>query len=353
MTHTHRRTHRRKSWIAFPAGLALGAAAMGAVGLDTPSETLTGTTKDTAIVAAAAPAADPVPLAQPLFQAAKDLRDGTKLAAWRMNGDVKEFTLTVAPLAWETKPGVLKQAMAVNGTIPAPVIRVNEGDKLRLIVKNKMKEDTAIHWHGMDLPNEMDGVPGITQKPIAPGKSHTYEYTAISTGTHWYHSHMHGAQEGRGVYGAFEVIPAVGDIAADRDYRIVVGDGPLGFVFNGKSFPATKRLAGRVGERIRIRLIGAGPDLIHSIHLHLGNFQIVAQDGRRLPAPVEADTVLIGVGQTYDLIWVPTRTGVWMIHCHIFAHSETKRDGMTGMVSLFDIAPATAAVTVPQIPRTG
>jgi manganese oxidase len=203
----------------------------------------------------------------------------------------------------------------------------------------------------MDLPNEMDGVPGITQKAIPPGKSFTYEFTAISTGTHWYHSHMHGDQEGRGVYGAFEVIPTVGDIASDRDYRIIVGDGPLGFVFNGKSFPGTTRLAGRVGERIRIRLIGAGPDFIHSIHLHLGYFQIVAQDGRRLPAPIEADTLVVGVGQTFDLVWVPTRVGAWMFHCHIFGHSETKQ-GMTGMVTLFDIAPATA-VTAPQIPRTG
>ncbi|WP_245541674.1 multicopper oxidase family protein [Sporichthya polymorpha] len=281
-------------------------------------------------------------------QEPKDLGDGTTLAAWRLVDGVKVFDLVLAPKKHETEPGRVKDGLSVNGTIPAPTIRVNQGDKLRFNVVNKMAEGTSIHWHGMDLPNEQDGVPGVTQKTIPPQGNFAYEWTAISTGTHWYHSHMHGDQEGRGVFGLLDVVPLVGDIASDRDYTMIFSDGALGFVINGKSFPATTRMAARVGERVRIRLIGAGPEMIHSIHLHLGFFEVVAQDGNRLPQPYKADTLLLGIGQTFDLVWVPTREGAWMMHCHIFSHSETKA-GMTGMATLFDVAPANP-VTAPRIP---
>jgi FtsP/CotA-like multicopper oxidase with cupredoxin domain len=282
----------------------------------------------------------------------KNLGDGTKLAAWRVINNVKVFDLHISQIDdYQATTGVKRKAMAINGIVPAPTIRINQGERVRFIVHNDLPEATSIHWHGMDLPNDQDGVPGITQKEIAPGTTFTYEWTAISAGTHWYHSHMHGDQEGRGVYGALEVVPITDDIAADRDYTLIFADGPLGFVLNGKGFPSTIRMPARVGDRVHIRLIGAGPDLIHSIHLHSGYFQVVAQDGRRLPAPYEADTIVLGVGQTFDLIWIPTRVGHWMIHCHIFQHSETKR-GMTGMVTFFDVYPADGAVA-PAIPHTG
>lgn len=296
------------------------------------------------ITAGGAPARSaqaPLPGVGKQSQEEVDLQDGTTLAPWTMQDGVKVFELTAAPLAWQTKPGApTVTAMAINGQVPAPTIRINEGDRVRFVVKNEMPEDTAIHWHGMDLPNDQDGVPHLTQDPIAPGETFTYEWDAISTGTHWYHSHMHGDQEGRGLYGSLEVVPKVGDIPSDRDYRIITGDGALGFVFNGKSFPATRVLKAKVGERVRIRLIGSGPDLIHSIHLHSGFFELVAQDGHPLPVPQRMDTLNLGVGQTYDLIWTPTRPGKWMIHCHIFSHSET-RHGMTGMVSIVNVDPAT------------
>ncbi len=291
------------------------------------------------------------PVAPQTSQEAIDLGDGTTLAAWELVGDQKVFNLTLAPKKHTTTKGFVKDGLSVNGSIPAPTIRVNQGDRLKIIVNNKMREGSAIHWHGMDLPNEQDGVPGITQKTIRPGAQHIYEYTAISTGTHWYHSHMGGDQEGRGVFGAFIVVPAVNDIPSDRDYTLIFSDGALGFVINGKSFPSTTRLAARVGERVRIRLIGAGPEMIHSIHLHLGFFEVVAQDGNRLPMPFKADTQLLGIGQTFDIIWVPTRPGPWMLHCHIFSHSETSA-GMTGMVTLVDVAEANP-VTVPHVPGVG
>ena len=294
------------------------------------------------------PAAPPAPQTS---QEAVDLGDGTTLAPWKLVGDQKVFELTLAPKKQRTAEGLIKDGLAVNGSIPAPTIRVNQGDKLKIIVTNKMKEGTSIHWHGMDLPNSQDGVPGITQPVVHPGKQFVYEWTAISTGTHWYHSHMHGDQEGRGVFGGLYVVPPAGDIASDRDYTMIFSDGALGFVINGKAFPETTRLPARVGERVRIRIIGAGPEFIHSIHLHLGFFEVVAQDGNRLPMPYKADTVVLGVGQTYDLLWVPTRTGAWMIHCHIFSHSETAA-GMTGMATLIDVAEANP-VTAPFVPGLG
>jgi FtsP/CotA-like multicopper oxidase with cupredoxin domain len=297
------------------------------------------------------PAAAPV--APQTSQEAVDLGDGTTLAPWNLVDGQKVFELTLAPKKQATTdgPAFLKDALSVNGSIPAPTIKVNQGDKLKIIVNNQMKEGSSIHWHGMDLPNEQDGVPGITQRTIRPGAQHIYEWTAISTGTHWYHSHMGGDQEGRGVFGALIIVPAVDDIPSDRDYTLIFSDGPLGFVINGKSFPSTTRLAARVGERVRIRLIGAGPEMIHSVHLHLGYFEVVAQDGNRLPQPFKADTQLLGIGQTFDLIWVPTRTGAWMLHCHIFSHSETSA-GMTGMVTLIDVAEANP-VTAPHVPGVG
>jgi FtsP/CotA-like multicopper oxidase with cupredoxin domain len=280
--------------------------------------------------------------------AGADLGDGTRLASYEVVDGVKVFHLRAAPMQWETKPGVVKQAYAFNGSVPGPVIRVTEGDKLRIIVRNDLPEGTSVHWHGMDLPNDQDGVPDLTQPMIDPGQTYTYEWTAVSTGTHWYHSHMGGDQEGKGLYGALEVIPRLGgDFSANRDYRIMIGDGPLGFVFNGKSFPATAPLVARVGERVHIRLIGTGPEMIHPIHLHSGYFTEVAQDGRRLAVPQQMDTINVGVGQTYDLIWVPTRPGKWMIHCHIFSHSETA-EGMSGLVSVFHVEPA--VVGLPALP---
>jgi FtsP/CotA-like multicopper oxidase with cupredoxin domain len=297
------------------------------------------------------PAAElpPRPIVGPLTQAARDLGDGTRLAAWHVVDNVKVFDLDIEETTIAAAPGVIKKAISINGSVPGPTIRVNQGERVRFIVHNGLtSQGTSIHWHGMDLPNDQDGVPDITQREIPPGGSFTYEWTAISAGTHWYHSHMDGNQEGKGLYGALEVVPAAHDLAADRDYTMIFADGPLGFVINGRSFPGTTRMPAKVGDRVRIRLISAGPNLIHSIHLHSGFFTVMAQDGHPLPVPYQADTLVLGVAQTYDLIWVPTRVGAWMIHCHIFQHSET-RDGMIGMVTFFDVYPADG-VAAPAVP---
>lgn len=295
----------------------------------------------------AAPLADsPAAAAAPLVDGpvgAVDLGDGTSTAPYEVVQGVKVFQLRMAPVRWEVSSGVVKEAWAFNGAVPGPTLRFNEGDRVRFIVKNDLPEMTGVHWHGMELPNDQDGVPHVTQDPIMPGETFTYEWTAVSTGTHWYHAHMGGLQVGKGLYGALEIVPKQGDIQSDRDYRAIINDGFLGFVLNGKSFPATRPLKAKVGERVRIRIIGSGPEMIHPVHLHGGHFELLAQDGHMLPFPVKMDTLNTGVGQTYDIVFVPPKPGKWLLHCHIFSHSEATH-GMQGMVTYLDVAPGDLAL---------
>jgi plastocyanin/heme/copper-type cytochrome/quinol oxidase subunit 2 len=279
------------------------------------------------------------------------LGDGTYLAPSETSADgSKVFRLTMAPTTIETEPGVTKQAYAFNGIVPGPTLRVNEGDKVRIIVDNNLPFATAAHWHGMILPNDQDGVPGITQPAIEPGQRHTYEFTAVATGTHWYHSHSSGRHIGKGLYGALEVVPKLGDFRADRDYTIMIGDTDLGFVFNGKSFPATTPLLTKVGETVRLRVINTG-DQAHAFHVHGVPFDVVAQDGNRIAVPSKQDTLTIVPGQTFDLLVKQEHPGKWLVHCHMFAHSHVASDtmhhgssGMTGMVTYLDVAPKGAAL---------
>ncbi|MDB5065602.1 MAG: hypothetical protein JWM18_2036 [Chloroflexi bacterium] len=297
---------------------------------------------------AAAPAAGPQTAAQPAYSPTElpqgvsgpgTLGDGTRLAPYTTDKDgVKEFHLRMAPITWTTTPGNTQTAYAFNGTIPGPVIRVNEGDKLRMIVTNELPVPTSVHWHGMILPNEMDGVPGITQPLISPGTAYTYAWTAVATGTHWYHTHTSGKDEGLGLYGSLEIVPRTGDIPADHDYRVMIGDTYLGFVLNGKGFPYTYPLKAKVGERVHIRLIDTG-DQVHPIHLHGFPFQLVARDGIRLAVPEWMDTTLIGTGQTLDIVWTPMSPGNWLMHCHIFSHAHDD-NGMMGLVTVLEVAPS-------------
>jgi hypothetical protein len=200
----------------------------------------------------------------------------------------------------------------------------------------------------MILPNDQDGVPGLTQGSIAPGQTYTYEFTALAAGTHWYHTHMGGRQIGRGLYGALEIVPRLGDIRADRDYHLFVGDTDLGFTFNGRTFPSTIPLAAKVGERIHLRLFDTG-DQVHPIHLHGFPFQVLAQDGIPITYPQKMDTLLISPGQTFDLLIIPQTPGRWLLHCHIFSHSEVD-DGMTGLVTTLDVTDGPAPPALPNLP---
>jgi plastocyanin len=288
---------------------------------------------------------DPAPGDDP--EPGVDLGDGTQLAAYEVVNGAKEFHLTMSETTIETSPGVTKQAYAFNGIVPGPIIRVDEGDKVRIVVDNQLPFPTSTHWHGMILPNDQDGVGGITQPHIEPGQTYTYEWTAVATGTHWYHSHSSGRHIGKGLYGPLEVVPSSGDFDSDRDYRLMLGDTDLGFTINGRSFPSTPQLDARVGETVRLRVINTG-DQVHAFHLHGVPFSVVAQDGIKRNEPESMDTLTVSPGQTYDLIFKPAYEGKWVVHCHMFIHSHMTGDthpegesGMNGMTTIVNVGPAT------------
>ena len=174
---------------------------------------------------------------------AKTEGKGNQLMEPKMEGRVKVYDLTAEELQWEVEAGRKVKAWAYNGQVPGPQIRVREGDRVRINLTNKLPESTSIHFHGLELPNDQDGVPFITQPPVKPGESYTYEFTVPNAGSHMYHSHHNAAiQVGQGLLGAFVVEPKrpLAAHKAEVDYVMVLNDGYHGYTLNGKSFPATE-----------------------------------------------------------------------------------------------------------------
>lgn len=254
---------------------------------------------------------------------------------------VKVFELTATELQWETSPGVFVNAMAFNGTVPGPEIRVARGDKVRIILHNDMSQPTVLHFHGLTVPNDMDGVPFITQDPILPGGFFVYEFDVVDPpGMYVYHSHFNSTEQvGKGLYGAFFVQPKADDWGSLYGTNIAVehtmflGDGPTGFVLNGKEFPATQPIVATLGDNVLIHLSNDGSQ-IHPMHLHGYHFQVVAEDGFVLdPANrYMADTLAVAPGQRFDILVEAEYPGVWAYHCHILPHVEGPH-GMYGMVT--------------------
>lgn len=253
---------------------------------------------------------------------------------YTMDGDTKVFKITCTEGPWETEPGVTQNAMMYNGRVPGEYIRVTEGDKVRVLVTNKMTQSTGVHFHGVHTPNTMDGVPYVTQPPIRPGETFTYEFVAKNAGSHMYHSHHNAAEQvTRGQMAGFIIDPrdTTNEPRVDADYIMVLNDAAIGFTINGKSFPATQPIIAKKGDRIRVRYMNEGL-MIHPMHLH-GMYQLViAKDGARLPAPYLADTLNIAPGERYDVIVDCQEPGVWAYHCHILTHAESAH-GMFGMVT--------------------
>jgi FtsP/CotA-like multicopper oxidase with cupredoxin domain len=257
-----------------------------------------------------------------------------------LSGGVKEFDLTVSRVKWETTPGTVVDAMAFNGQVPGPLITVHPGDRVRFFVQNQMDQPFALHFHGLTLPNAMDGVPFVTQDPIMPGQSWTYHFTVKDPpGMYVYHSHFNSAEQvGSGLYGPLIVAPKNGWRSVygenpDVESSLFLGDGQLGYNLNGKGFPATQPIIAKRGDWVLIHMANDG-ELLHPMHLHGMHFEVVGEDGFPLSPSNRymADTLVIAPGSRFDILVHATNPGVWAFHCHILNHVEGP-EGMFGMVT--------------------
>jgi len=280
----------------------------------------------------------------------------------RIEGGVKIFELTSSLIRWTILPGVAVEAYAYNGQIPGPRLHIRQGDRVRIDLINKMPEDTTIHWHGLILPNAMDGPAEITQPPVKPGGRITYEFTATQHGTYFYHPHAKPDRtQALGLYGALIIDPAntADEIKADHEYVIQLqewlrregltypampmdGMQPNFFTINGKAYPSTETIPMKLGETLKVRFIGTNNGFIHPMHIHGGPFEVVARDGETIATSARflADTLNVGPGQRYDVIWKARERGKWLIHCHIPHHTSNNNEehkGGGGLMVVIDV----------------
>lgn len=268
---------------------------------------------------------------------------GNQPAKYVMDKDgAKHFTLTAQQVMWQPVKGYKVLAWTLDGTVPGPMIQATAGDHVRVTIVNHLPEATAIHWHGLEVPTDNDGVPPIGMKPIEPGQSYTYDFTLQDqdAGTHWYHSHYDDIKQvGGGMYGAFIIAPRPGSpqyqpmMQAERanvDQTMFIGMLGGYYVINGKSFPDTPPLVVKHGQTVHLRMIGADTSMIHPMHLHGHSFQVVASDGHLLPAPYTKDTLSVAPGETYDVTFYAWAApgSIYPLHCHILSH--LMNPGQTG-----------------------
>ena len=233
---------------------------------------------------------------------------------WQVSGRVKEFHLTAAPVRTEFLTGRPVDAWGFNGSMPGPTIEITQGDRVRIFVKNELPEPFSMHWHGLEVPIDMDGTPGISQEAIPPGGSFTYEFTIDQHGTFFYHSHM-----------------AMQELLPNNTIPNTMAMEFNWLTINGKSGPATTPLVVRRGERVRIRNVNLSMDH-HPLHLHGNTFHVTGTEAGRIPqsAWVPGNTVLVGVAQARDIEFVASREGDWMLHCHLPHHMVNNMVVMAG-----------------------
>jgi FtsP/CotA-like multicopper oxidase with cupredoxin domain len=256
-------------------------------------------------------------------------------------GNVKVGHLTAGPIDHEFMPGLRADCWGYNGRTPGPTIEVTEGDHVRFYVTNRLPEATTVHWHGILLPNGMDGVAGLTQRRIEPGETFKYEFTFNRAGTYMYHPHFDEmTQMAMGMVGMIVVHPRTPHgPRVDRDFvlmthewKIRVGThkpdptAMLDFnvlTFNSRTFPGTEALVVGKGERVRIRFGNLSAMDHHPIHLHGHYFKIVATDGGEIPASAQwpENTVLIHTGSTRTIEFIADAPGDWAMHCHMTHHT--------------------------------
>ncbi len=277
-----------------------------------------------------------------LFPAKTEGKGGELMEPTTIDADgTKVYDVTVSEVDWEIEPGKFVKAMAYNGVVPGPQIHLEVGDKFRMNVLNELDEGTSVHFHGIRVPWNMDGVEPFTQHVIEPGGTFTYEFEALEPAVGIYHSHTNGqTQIPNGLFGAFTIgeMP-IPEYLEDKGYteiaktvNMVLNDaGTIGLSLNGKSFPATEPYTLRLGEVMMVHYYNEGL-MAHPMHMHQPMGWIIAKDGVPLAVPIPSDTVNVAPGERYTVLYKATDVGVWAWHCHILNHAESN-DGMFGMVT--------------------
>ncbi len=261
---------------------------------------------------------------------------------WRMNAGVKEFHLVAEPVVREVAPGFFVNMWGYNGQSPGPTIEVVEGDQVRIFVTNRLPEATTIHWHGQRLPNGMDGVGGLNQPHIPPGKTFVYEFTARRPGTFMYHPHSDEmVQMAMGMMGLWITHPKgrhplIADV--QRDYAFLLAAYAVEpramtprinemtdfniWTFNSRAFPAITPLVAKQGDRVRIR-VGNLTMTNHPIHLHGHEFEVTGTDGGPVPKSARWPEVTtdVAVGQMRQIELIADEPGDWALHCHKSHHT--------------------------------
>lgn len=273
--------------------------------------------------------------------------------------DVVNVTLTARPYRFSPTPDIHFDGLAYNGRIPGPLLRVRHGQRLRARLVNHTGAPSTVHWHGMILPNDMDGVPGVTQAAVADGDDFLYDFVPGPPGFRWYHSHVI-PQHPLGLFGGFivddpsetppdvEAVLILHDVPdmtsfhralqGQSDARMVMpagqtqtssmapsghrpmADMPMGDevaylarCINGATWPRTTPIQAHVGQWVRLRLLNASPTITHYVAMGDHRLRVTHSDGNPLPAPVSVDALRIGVAERYDA-WVQiTRPGAWRL----------------------------------------
>jgi FtsP/CotA-like multicopper oxidase with cupredoxin domain len=261
----------------------------------------------------------------------------------------KEFTLVAKEAKHQLNNEIAIPVWTFNGSVPGPELRVKVGDTVKINLKNELPDPVTIHWHGIPVPNNMDGIPGVTMNAVQPGNTFVYEFTATVPGTYWYHSHQDGVyQVDKGLYGSFIIEDPKEHL--DKDYTIVLdewlskpmeetqsmagmnhssmgnGNSDMGhnmesmydiFSINGKSGDLIEPLEVKEGEKVKIRFINSG-FMTHNIHLHGHEFKVTSTDGQPINSPqmIQDQLISIAPGERYDIEFIADNPGVWFLECH-------------------------------------
>jgi multicopper oxidase len=267
----------------------------------------------------------------------------------------KEFQFTASPEKIRLGSGPEFLAWTYNGQVPGPEIRVKEGERIRVVLKNKLPKETTIHWHGLPVPNAVDGVPGLTQPAVKPGETYVYEFVARPAGTFYYHSHV-GLQLDQGLYGPLIIDPMQPEAPVDRDYTLMLedwvmkdGGGPApgqkrrsggmmghggghmmgrrrfdnagepmtepyydGYAVNGRVYPAVETIRVNKGERVKLRLVNASSATIYTLSLAGHQLEVTHTDGNPV-RPIKTDILRIGMGERYEVTFTADNPGNWLL----------------------------------------